>query len=166
MSDELLDARGVKIEPGDAVIYGYGVGRSVAMAEGEVVDDGGKVSVTRSGRVRIRIVRRSYRHGVKPVIDLAADRMVVLKALAGWPVDQPHLPPSPLPTQADEHRSRLETSLAHYRKRLAELEAGDELRGWELSFHQTYGWPRERFINKLRGYVAEDRRKLEALDGE
>lgn len=65
---DLLDARGVPIAPGDTAIYGFGVGRSVAMAEGVVLGGekgdpdtngwGRRVSLTPSGRVRVRVIRR------------------------------------------------------------------------------------------------------------
>lgn len=121
----LVDARGVEIGPGDAVIYGFVVGRSVAMAEGEVVpeagpgpDDGHVVSLTPSGRVRVRIVRRSYFSGTKPVVDIMPDRLVVLKPCtelftAGGDAVAV-LPPSPLPTQAEANRQELEHQIAAY----------------------------------------------------
>lgn len=119
----LLDARGVTVEVGDTVIYGFGVGSSVAMAEGVVLGEtnhldnhefedcpgctGGidlRVSQTPSGLVRIRVIRRSYSSGIKPVITIAADRFVVLKtANTTWNGDDMTalLPASPLPTQDD-----------------------------------------------------------------
>jgi hypothetical protein len=111
---ELLDARGVPIAPGDTAIYGFGVGRSIAMAEAVVLGElpegalpefgGGVVSLTPSGRVRLRVVRRSGIHGgTKPVVDVAPDRLVVLKLdydnWSEWA--RYRLPPSPLPTQAE-----------------------------------------------------------------
>jgi hypothetical protein len=105
----LTDARGVKIEAGDIAIYGFGVGRSIAMAEAVVLwegDGGGtppRVSLTPSGRVRLRVVRRSYSSGQKPIVDVAPDRLVVLKLdydnWSEWA--RYRLPPSPLPTQAE-----------------------------------------------------------------
>lgn len=38
---DLVDARGVEIEPGDVCLYGFGVGRSVAIAPGDTVNDNG-----------------------------------------------------------------------------------------------------------------------------
>jgi hypothetical protein len=124
---ELLDARGVVIAPGDTVIYGFGVGRSVAMAEAVVL--GGhadhkaclppcqdEVSLTASGRVRLRVVRRSYSSGEKPVVDVAPDRLVVLKSPSWGPLDRTraYLPPSPLPTQAEAARADIETDISRY----------------------------------------------------
>ena len=74
---EILAREGVEITPGDTAIYGFGVGRSVALAEavvlGEALDPDKqpsapqsrdeieasllKVSLTASGRVRLRVVR-------------------------------------------------------------------------------------------------------------
>lgn len=133
----LVDARGVPIAPGDTAIYGFSVSRSVAMAEAVVLaeelectcrNDYGDhetraqrlacprpnrgVSLTASGRVRLRVIRRSYSSGEKPTVDVAPDRLVVLKPTI-WAT--PVLPPSPLPTQAEEVRAYVQgaiTSLA------------------------------------------------------
>lgn len=111
----LTDARGVTIEPGDTVLWGYPYDSSIAMAEGVVLGaepcDGEcdtptrhqTVSLTPSGRVRIRVVRRNSRYGPsdKPVVDVAPNRLVVLKACCGG--TNIRLPLSPLPTQEDDH---------------------------------------------------------------
>lgn len=120
MSSDLVDARGVPIAPGDTAIYGFGVGRSVAMAEAVVLGEepcthgdpdaectrecpgftrSPSVSLTPSGRVRLRVVRRSYGVGEKPVVTVGPDRLVVLKDYDGG---RPALPPSPLPTQEED----------------------------------------------------------------
>jgi len=128
-AQELLDARGVPIAPGDTALYGFGVGRSVAMAEGVVLGKAGavpedgvsatEVSLTPSGRVRVRVIRRSYGGGEKPVVDIAPDRLVVLKAdYTGTGQWQPLLPPSPLPTQDDENREKLTKAIASYTEAL------------------------------------------------
>lgn len=127
---ELLDARGVAIAPGDTVIYGFGVSRSIAMAEGVVVGEGcrqpaeecrcgnpySRVSLTPSGRVRVRIIRRSYSSGTQPVVDVAPDRMVVLKP--SWAFENGEairaLPPSPLPTQDEKARANLVDAIERY----------------------------------------------------
>ncbi|MFF5973677.1 hypothetical protein ACFY7C_19330 [Streptomyces sp. NPDC012769] len=135
MYEPVVDARGVEIEPGDTVIYGYTVGRSVALAEAVVVGEEGhrdigpigfnefqqqdshgcscgnnwpcfetdtpvksSVSLTPTGRVRLRIVRRSYGSWhTKPVVDVAPDRLIVLKPIATDVIPgRVMLPPSPL----------------------------------------------------------------------
>ena len=169
MSDELLDARGVEIEPGDTAIYGFGVGRSVAMAEAVVLGAHGdhkaclppcldEVSLTPSGRVRLRVVRRSYSSGEKPVVDVAPDRLVVLKAAPWTGSAMPFLPSSPLPTQTEEERRRIEN--------LIEVRTAD-LRATEVP-DRSY-WRDEALVD-FHAYAAERltelRRKLKALDGD
>ncbi len=107
MAGELVDARGVEIFPGDKVVWGFGVSRSVAMAEGVVMADlaNGGPLLTPSGRVKVRVIRRSYASGEKPVVDLAADRLVV--------VDK--LPESPLPTQDERAREEIEGRMGTYK---------------------------------------------------
>lgn len=108
----LTDARGVTIAPGDTAIWGYPYDSSIGMAEGVVLGDvpdfmgdEPEVSLTASGRVRIRVTRRSTGPGTKPVVDIAPDRLVVLKPfysyLDGEQFTDMHLPPSPLPAQEE-----------------------------------------------------------------
>lgn len=158
MANELTDARGVEISPGDTVIYGFGVGRSVAMAEGVVLaadhegqhpwppEDGWPVSLTPKGRVRIRVVRRSYSSGEKPVVDIAPDRLVVLKPLEyripgfyGDPETGAVLPPSPLPTQDQANAAKLREEIKRSTDRLRELSIGSELTEWEIEHATRYG---------------------------
>lgn len=127
--DGLLDARGVLIEPGDTAIYGFGVGRSVAMAEGRIRDDGyGHVSTTPSGRVWVSIVRRSYGSGTEDRVHVAPDRLVVLKQGLNNQGDLdpgiPTLYPSPLPTQDETNLKELQELVARTRATLEALEAG------------------------------------------
>lgn len=174
-----LDARGVVIEPGDTVIYGFGVGRSIAMAEAVVLgehrrvtgEDGSalcacgdmwqgqtcgspSVSLTPSGRVRVRVVRRSYSDGVKPVVDVAPDRLVVLKSIDG-PGTTPSLPGSPLPTQAEEVRRETERAMKSYTKGLRATVMPSWC-GIDWTLADYHVWCADR--------LAELRRKLEALD--
>lgn len=152
-----LDARGVEISPGDTVIYGFGVGRSVAMAEGVVLGEDGRVALTPSGRVKVKVVRRSYSSGEKPVVDVQADRMVALKqALA--PRHFSFLPPSSLPTQDELFRSKAKAMIQSYED--------------DLERTETPAWWKQNGDTSLNGYHAyvERRlklwkRKLEALDG-
>ncbi|MEU3052240.1 hypothetical protein [Streptomyces griseus] len=161
MADPLLDARGVEIAPGDTVIYGFGVGRSVAMAEAVVVnamgDYGSTVSTTASGRVRVRVTRRSYGGGEKPVVDIAPDRLVVLKAYPHPEIigGAPYLPPSPLPTQAEEERKKIETRIESY---VADLRA-TEIPWWGQSFDTL-----DEFHAYAAKQLAKHRRKLKALE--
>lgn len=181
----LTDARGVPIAPGDTAIYGFGVGRSVAMAEavvlGEEHADSGKaspyggtlctckdelhphlnpspsVSLTPSGRVRLRVVRRSYSSGERPVVDVAPDRLVVLKqAYNNWE-EAPHyrLPPSPLPTQDEEARKEIERRIESCK---ADLRSDTIV--WGLSSFATLA----EFHAYAAKRLAEYRRKLKALD--
>lgn len=161
---ELLDARGVVVEAGDTVIYGFGVSRSVAMAEGVVVTQvpehgPATVSLTASGRVRLRVVRRSFDSGEKPVVDVAPDRLVVLKAsgVSAFPV----LPPSPLPTQAEEARKAIESAMLRY----TEMLRADEVPSHWIpapmaSAEVTLGEYHEFCARQLK----ELRKKLRALD--
>ena len=166
----LVDARGVEIEPGDVCLYGFGVGRSVALAEGVVLeappcDVPGctltvheTVSLTPSGRVRLRVVRRSYSSGEKPVVDVAPDRIVVLKP--GPPVDvygdhEVILPPSPLPTQDEEARKEIERRIESCK---ADLRSDTIV--WGLSSFATLA----EFHAYAAKRLAEYRRKLKALD--
>ncbi len=166
---ELLDARGVVIEPGDTAIYGFGVSRSVAMAEGVVVEDpkgdpdaqgwGRRVALTPSGRVKVRVVRRSYSSGTKPVVDVAPDRLVVLKPSLRSP-STVILPPSPLPTQGEIARKKAEASRDEYTAGLRATRA-------------PYWWNRpnsspEAALADYHAYcakrLAQIRRELKALD--
>jgi hypothetical protein len=161
---ELKDARGVTIAPGDTAIYGFGVGRSVAMAEAVVLGDtpfheltpsATKVSLTASGRVRLRVVRRSYSSGEKPIVDVLPDRLVVLKqALA--PRHFFYLPPSPLPTQAEKARVKIEEEMESYTA---------DLRSDRI----TWGLECFKDLAEFHAYAAKKlaklRRELEALDG-
>ncbi|MFF8831347.1 hypothetical protein [Streptomyces sp. NPDC015131] len=122
----VTDARGVEIEAGDTAIFFGVIGRSVALAEGVVLGsercslvcapadhgtecDGGasgcrSVSLTLSGRVRLRVVWRSDPGAGYPIAYVRPDRLVVLKP-CDWAGDDNGplitLPPSPLPTQGE-----------------------------------------------------------------
>lgn len=154
---EILDARGVPITAGDVVIYGFGVSRSVALAEGVVVGDGEKVALTPTGRIKVRVVRRSYASGEKPVVDVASDRLVVLKHYAdaevAWP---PSLPPSPLPTQDEVARKKFEANIA---SRLEEIERVERGGGIPDYWHGD----REGCLKHYRRQLAKAKRGLEAL---
>lgn len=150
MENELTDARGVMINPGDTVIYGFGVGRSIAMAEGVVLGEREyhldeyrplTVSLTGSGRVRIRVIRRSYSSGEKPVVDIAPDRLVVLKQAytADSMVSEAFLPDSPLPTQDQANVAKLWGEIKRSTDRLRELGSGSELTEWEIGHATRYG---------------------------
>lgn len=150
MENELTDARGVTISPGDVVLYGFGVGRSVAMAEGVVIpeagpepDDGHVVSLTASGRVRIRVIRRSYSSGEKPVVDIAPDRLVVLKLVdgplqPGTPDPCFALPHSPLPTQDQANAVKLRENMERSTDRLRDLGNGGDLTEGEIEYVARY----------------------------
>lgn len=92
MSEPIRDWRGTVIEPGQTVIYGGPVGRSIQQVEGEVV------GFTKSGRVNVHVVRRSYTTGDRDVVHVGADRLTVVDAL----------PSTDNPTQAEENVIRAE----------------------------------------------------------
>ncbi|OII61178.1 hypothetical protein BJP40_06530 [Streptomyces sp. CC53] len=175
MTDTLIDARGVPITPGDTAIYGFTVGRSVAMAEavvlGELVGPDlppgvtaaivleEKVSLTPSGRVRLRVVRRSYGGGEKPVVDVAPDRLVVLKresVIVGDVVCSgfPYLPP--LPTQDEEARAKIERAIESYKRGLRATEVPPFWAGEDGDLLGYHVWCAER--------LADCHEELEKLD--
>lgn len=112
-------------------------------------------SLTLSGRVRLRVVRRSYSGGEKPVVDVAPDRLVVLKALIPAFPD-PVLPPSPLPTQAEENRQRIENLIETYTADLRATEVPDR--------HYYNDWTLNRFHSFAASRLAELREELRKLD--
>jgi hypothetical protein len=155
----LIDARGIPITAGDTVIYGFGVGRSVAMAEGVVLaeKEGYPMpSQTKTGRIRIRVIRRSYASGSKPVVDVAGDRLVVLKQNDYPGGLWPYLPPSLLPTQDEEERQRIENLLKIY---TADLRATDV-----PARHYYEGWSLERFHAFAADRLKELREELRKHD--
>lgn len=174
---EILDARGVIITPGDTAIWGFDVGRSVAMAEGvvlgahgpgsyDVPGEGEKVSLTASGRVRVRVIRRSHSSGEKPVVDIAPDRLVVLKESPYPELMAAYLPPSPLPPQDEVVRADIERRMTRYTKDLRAEKAPD---WWSRDMEIRDDDAREALA--LAGYalfvgkqLAELRLKLKALD--
>lgn len=187
----LIDARGVEIAAGDTVIYGFGVDRSVAMAEGVVLggvsectcrNDYGDhetkaqrlacprptrgVSLTPMGRVRVRVVRRSYNSGVKPVVDVAPDRLVVLKPIDG-PGTTPALPGSPLPTQDDEARIKIEKGIKHHLDGLKAKMAPDwwERPGFPVAPLDAEAIALAEYVAYHYRELAAERRKLKALYG-
>lgn len=129
-----LDARGVEIVAGDRVIYGFGTGRSVAMAEGEVMQAAagveGEPSITATGLVRIRVIRRSYHNKTKPVVSIGPDRIVVLKPVRPGAVDYV-LPFSPQPTQDEINYDELTAALESGVENIERLESGGELEPYE-----------------------------------
>lgn len=77
------DWRGTPIVVGALVVYGAPVGRSIAMVEGTVD------SFTKSGRVNVKIIRRSYGGwGVgKEIVHVGPDRLTIVTELP--PTDRP-----------------------------------------------------------------------------
>jgi hypothetical protein len=151
----LVDARGVPIKAFQHVVYGFGVSRSVAMAEGTIVGEPSKIrpgcyvpALTPSGRVKVKIIRRSYSSGEKLVVDVAADRLVVVTLL----------PESPLPTQAEKARKAIEGKMPLY---TADLRA-TEVPGWAAAS----GWTLVDLHANAAKRLKELRKKLKALDGE
>lgn len=152
---DILDARGVPITAGDTVIWGFGVSRSVAMAEGVVLaekDGYPYPAQTPTGRIKVKVVRRSYSSSEKPVVDIGKDRLIVLKAGAYGP-GKPYLPPSPLPTQAEKARKKIQQRMDVYKK---DLLSTDVSWGPFETVAEMHVYASER--------LAELRRKLKALD--
>lgn len=155
----LTDARGVPITAGDTVVYGFGVGRSVAMAEGRVLAEKEGYpypAQTPSGRIKIRVIRRSYASGEKPVVDVAADRLVVLKDLPGV-FGSPYLPESPLPTQDERARKDIEQSMERHK---------EDLRSEVITWGKSSFADLAEFHAYAAKQLAKLRRKLEALDAD
>lgn len=121
-----------------------------------------RVSLTASGRVRLRVVRRSYSSGEKPVVDVAPDRLVVLKPTI-WAT--PVLPPSPLPTQDEEAREKIEKSLEYHTECMRATVAPDY---WILEKAEP-GDPNGVALAEYLAYharqLAAERKKLRDLDG-
>lgn len=90
---DIHDWRGTPIEPGQIVVYGGPVNRSIQQVEGQVE------GFTKSGRVRVRVIRRSYTTGSKEIVDVGPDRLTVVESL----------PPTTNATQAEEYAAVLET---------------------------------------------------------
>ncbi|MFF0183525.1 hypothetical protein [Streptomyces sp. NPDC005244] len=143
----ITDARGVDVKPGATVIYGFGVGRSVAMAEGVVEERDGEVSLTPSGRLWVQVVRRSYGSGTEQRVHVAADRLVVVDVL-------PH---SPQPTQIESNLTDWRTRCDRYRTRIAALAEGGELQGWEVKY------PRSEVINDYAKWLRETEKKIKEV---
>lgn len=144
MTEHLTDARDVPIKPGATVVYGFGVGRSIAMAEGVVEEKDGEVSLTPSGRVWVQVVRRSFSSGEKGRVHVQADRLVVVDVL----------PASPQPTQLEGNVAEWQKQRDRYRTRLAALAEGGPLEGWEIRY------PREEVIEDYGSWLGGVEKKL------
>jgi hypothetical protein len=74
----IRDWRGTPIEPGQLVVYGAGVGRSIEMVEAIVADD----MLTKAGAIRLDVVRRSYGNWKQRTrVAVGPDRLTVVEAL-------------------------------------------------------------------------------------
>ncbi len=175
---DLRDARGVEISAGDVCIYGFGVSRSVAMAEGVVMADPKNpvvVSRTVTGLIRVRVVRRSYAQGEKPIVAIMSDRMVVLKAEPS--VDDGlsvvHvLPWSPLLTQDEELYEKLVGAIERHLGNAERLSTGGELDDHERrsGYYPEYTYAdvhdpglTEKYLGWYREWEARDRKQLEGV---
>lgn len=129
------DARGVDITEGALCIYGAPVGRSIALVEG-VID-----GFTASGRVWVKVVRRAYGggwEGGKDRVHVGPDRLVIVDAL----------PDCTLPTDAETREESRQENIAHYRERIAELEAGGEVPSYLGTRDEALVWYRERLADR------------------
>lgn len=95
----LNDWRGVPISVGDTVVYGAGVGSSVACVEAKVL----RVDESK-GRVQVEIIRRASGWGEKPVVFVGAFKVTVVSVL----------PDSPKLTQTDERIRTLKADIIRY----------------------------------------------------
>ncbi len=90
------DWRGVDITPGATVIYGAGIGRSIALVEARVTLD--EVIATASGKIRLEVIRRAYggwsEHGLS--VKVGPDRLTIVDSLAS----------SSLPTEHEKYLVR------------------------------------------------------------
>jgi hypothetical protein len=113
------------------------------------------VSLTPSGRVRLRVVRRSYSSGEKPVVDVAPDRLVVLKQTGHGIGRLPILPPSPLPTQDEEARRKIEGQMESY---------AEDLRSDTITWGAAHFADLADFHAYAAKQLAKYRKKLKDLD--
>lgn len=108
------DWRGVEIKEGALLVYGAGVGQSVAMVEATFT---GRVSAT--GRLWVRVVRRSYGGGwssAKAEVHIGADRVTVVGSL-------PH---SDVPLEDANVLDSINNSLRYHTKELGDsLQRGE-----------------------------------------
>jgi hypothetical protein len=123
-----VDWRGVPITEGCTLIYGAGVGRSVAMVE--AVYEG---KTTPSGRLWVRVVRRAYGSTGSAAdlrVHIGADRVTVVDSL----------PASDTPTEDEKIRTDCHRRADYHRKRIAELTqpgwAASEATAEEVGYHQ------------------------------
>lgn len=96
MTKTVKDWRGTPINIGDTVVYGSGVGRSIQLNEA-IVDGFHEQKINSwadetETKVKVRIIRRSYMQGTKPVVTVGADRITVVTTL----------PPCTLQTQGEK----------------------------------------------------------------
>jgi hypothetical protein len=174
----ILDARGVEISPDDVAIYGFGVSRSVAMAEGRIEPDPDnplQVSLTPTGLVRVRVVRRSYSSGEKPVVAVIPDRLVVLKSQPSFDDGLSVvyvLPWSPLMTQDHELYETTVSRLENVLEDIERLSSGGgmddfERRSGSYPDDYTYCGPQDadRIAYWLRRYRQWEQERRKTLEG-
>ena len=92
----MQDWRGTPIEPGALVIYGAGVGRSIALVEAEVVE-----LFPDKDTVKLKVIRRGFGGGTQEHVRVGSSRMIVVHSL----------PPTDVPTQNErnaESKRRME----------------------------------------------------------
>jgi hypothetical protein len=123
------------------------------------------------------VVRRSYGGGEKPVVDIAPDRLVVLKTLEyripgfyGDPETGAVLPDSPLPTQDEESYDLLVEGLERHVANLERLSSGGPMEEFETRTglypdytHDDSPERRTYWLDNYREWEATTRRKLEVV---
>lgn len=123
-TEPITDWRGTVIEPGQTVIYGAPVGRSIALVEAIVE------GFTKAGRVNVRVKHRAYGYTgatSKDVVHVGADRLTV--------VNDGGLPPTNLPTEGEKKEVA--------QKRSAELDRIKATHTLGMVTRIRYGYPRE-----------------------
>jgi hypothetical protein len=159
---ELTDARGVPIAPGDTAIYGFGVSRSVAMAEAVVLGAPptndwvcayeGPDHDTEHPEEDDHTWVRPDGYNPSPV-SLTPSGRVRLRVIPGRSM----LPPSPLPTQDEEATKRIMAAMAVSVEALRATEAPE----WWRNPDRTLALAEYHAFHTKK--LAEDRRKLKDL---
>ena len=104
--DIVKDWRGTPIEIGHVVIYG--TGRAVELVEGVVE------GFTKSGRVTVQVVRRSFGWASQGRVHVGPTSLTVIDLL----------PDATVPTMAEAKELRVAAAIARATERLAAIEAG------------------------------------------
>lgn len=128
-----FDWRGVPLAPGQMVIYGAPVGRSIAMVEAEVVE----LYMTKpeygtpQPKVKLRIINRAYGGSYKEFVSVGQDRVTIVEKLPASGIKK---------TATDEIREREEKE-ALQKKTRATHDLDPEPRGSDSGWRAWYDKP-------------------------